>query len=97
MSDLAYFEYATVIPPVGNQRKGTPVHYLVEVLIYHPKTDERRGERQLKHIAIDCLTLVLGYLDAIPGLKSISAVEAQKLRRVRSVGLGYDRKAFLVE
>jgi hypothetical protein len=97
MNDLAYFEYATVIPPVGNEREGTHAHYLVEVLINHPKTDESRGEPELKRIAVDCLTLVLGYLDAVPGLKSISAPEAQKLRKVRSVGLAYDHKVFLVE
>jgi hypothetical protein len=34
MSDLAFFEYATVIPPIGNQREGTPAHYLVEVLVH---------------------------------------------------------------
>jgi hypothetical protein len=30
MSDLAYFEYATVIRPQENQLEGTPTHYLVE-------------------------------------------------------------------
>ena len=33
MSDLAYFEYKTVTPPQGNEREGTPAHYLVDVLI----------------------------------------------------------------
>jgi hypothetical protein len=46
MSDLAYFEYATVIPPEGNQREGTPAHYLVEVLISDPVTHKERGEAE---------------------------------------------------
>jgi hypothetical protein len=32
MSDLAYFEYKTIIPPQGSEREGTPAHYLVDVL-----------------------------------------------------------------
>jgi hypothetical protein len=36
MSDLAYFDYETIIPPVGGQKEGTPAHYLVEVLIRNP-------------------------------------------------------------
>jgi hypothetical protein len=44
MSDLAYFEYATVIRPKGNQLEGTPAHYLVEVAINDPVTGKERDE-----------------------------------------------------
>jgi hypothetical protein len=59
MSDLAYFEYTTVIPPEGSQGEGTPAHYLVEVLISDPVTHEERGPAELKRIANDFLALVL--------------------------------------
>ncbi len=51
MSDLAYFEYKTVIPPQGSEREGTPAHYLVDVLIKHPVTGEKREEAELKRLA----------------------------------------------
>jgi hypothetical protein len=82
MSDLAFFEYATVIPPIGNQREGTPAHYLVEVLIRDSVTQEERVPAELKRIANDCLSLTL---------------DAQKLKKVRRAGSGYDSWAFLVE
>jgi hypothetical protein len=100
MSDVAYFEFATVIPPEGSQREGTPAHYLVEVLIHDPETQKLREEAELRRIAIDRLNPVL-YRDRvvteIPGLNTIIEAEAQKLRKVRSVGSGHDSWAFLVE
>ena len=100
MSDLAYFGYATVVPPQGTQREGTPAHYLVEVLMNDPETHKKRGEAHLKRIAVDRLCPVL-YRDRlvteIPGLKPISEGEAQKLKKVSSVGSGHDSLAFEVE
>jgi hypothetical protein len=98
MSDLAYFEYSTVIPPVGNQREGTPVHYLVDVLIKHPVTGEKREEAELKRLANEHLTLVLNLgVVQLPGLKPISESEAKKLEKVRSLGARSDSGVFFVE
>ena len=60
MSDLAYFEYATVIRPQENQLEGTPAHYLVEVAKSDPVTGEERDEEELKKLANDFLALALG-------------------------------------
>ena len=59
MSDLAYFEYATVIRPQENQLEGTPAHYLVEVAKSDPVTGEERDEEELKKLANDFLALAL--------------------------------------
>jgi hypothetical protein len=78
MSALAYFEYSTVIPPAGNQREGTPTHYLIDVLINNPVTGEKREEAELKKIANDFLALALNRgMDQIAGLKRISEAEAE--------------------
>ena len=97
MSDLAYFEYTTVIPPEGSQREGTPAHYLVEVLISDPVTHEERGPAELKRIANDFLALLLNRgVNPIPGLNAISESEAQKLRKIGSAGTHYDGAVSLV-
>jgi hypothetical protein len=98
MSDLAYFEYATVIPPVGNQREGTPAHYLVEVLISDPVTHKERGEAELKRMANDFLALALNRgVNPIPGLSAISELDAEKLKKVGSAGIHHDGGVSLVE
>src|SRR6202030_763629 len=85
MSDLVYFEYKTVIPPQGSEREGTPAHYLVDVLIKHPVTGEKREEAELKKLANEHLTLVLNLgVVQLPELKPISESEAKKLNMVRS-------------
>ena len=98
ISDLAYFEYKTVIPPQGSEREGTPAHYLVDVLIKHPVTGEKREEAELKRLANEHLTLVLnlGVLQ-LPELKPISESEAKKLNMVRTLGARSDSGVFLVE
>src|ERR1700686_394283 len=73
MRDLAYFEYKTVIPPQGSEREGTPAHYLVDVLIKHPVTGEKREGAELKKLANEHLTLVLNLgVVQLPELKPIS-------------------------
>jgi hypothetical protein len=66
MSDLAYFEYAAVIRPQGNQLEGTPAHYLVEVAIHDPVTGEERDEEELKKLANNFLALALFWLSLLP-------------------------------
>jgi hypothetical protein len=98
MSDLAYFEYKTVIPPQGSEREGTPAHYLVDVLIKHPVTGEKREEAELKRLANEHLTLVLNLgVVQLPGLKPISESEVKKLNMVRTLGARSDSGVFLVE
>ena len=98
MSDLAYFEYATVISPKGNQLEGTPAHYLVEVAITDPVTGKERDEGELKKLANDFLTLALG-LDVreITHFEAISKSEAQKLKKISPAGTHHDGSVFLVE
>jgi len=98
MSDLAYFEYKTVIPAQGSEREGTPAYYLVDVLIKHPVTGEIREEAELKKLANEHLTLVLNLgVVQLPELKPISESEAKKLNMVRSLGARSDSGVFLVE
>jgi len=95
MSDLAYFEYKTIIPPQGSEREGTPAHYLVDVLIKHPVTGEKREEAELKKLANEHLTLVLNLgVVQLPELKPISESEAKKLNMVRSLGARSDSGVF---
>jgi|ERR1700693_1154938 len=97
MSDLAYFEYTTVIPPEGSQREGTPAHYLVEVFISDPETHKERGPAEFKRIANDFLALALNRgVNPIAGLNAISESEAQKLRKVGSAGIHPDGGVSLV-
>ena len=52
MSDSAYFEYATVIRPKGDQLEGIPAHYLVKVAINDPVTGKERDEGELKKFGV---------------------------------------------
>jgi hypothetical protein len=99
MSDLAYFEYKTVIPPQGSEREGTPAHYLIDVLIKHPVTGEKREEAELKRLANEHLTLVLnlGVVVQLQGLKPISESEAKKLNMVSYARSTLRHGVFLVE
>jgi hypothetical protein len=54
-----------------------------------------RDEGELRTLANKFLTLVLGY--DVGQLKAISEPEAQKLKKVDSAGLYYERAVFLVE
>ena len=98
MSDLAYFEYATVIRPQENQLEGTPAHYLVEVAKSDPVTGEERDEEELKKLANDFLALALGLdVQEITDFAAISESDAEKLKKVRRAGTQHDGSVFLVE
>ena len=98
MSDLAYFEYATVIRPKGNQLEGTPAHYLVEVAINDPVTGKERDEGELKKLANDFLTVALGLeVQEITHFEAISKSEAQELKKIGVAGTHHDGSVVLVE
>jgi hypothetical protein len=98
MSDLAYFEYATVIRPREDQLEGTPAHYLVEVTITDPATGKERDEGKLKKLANELLTLALGMdVQEITDFAVISESEAEKLKKIRTAGTHHDGSVFLVE
>jgi hypothetical protein len=91
MSDLAYFEYAIVMRPQGNQLEGTPAHYLVEVTICDPVTGKERDEEELKKLANDFLTLALGlHVQEITDFAAISESEAHKLKKLSPAGTHHD-------
>jgi hypothetical protein len=96
MSDLAYFEYATVIR-AQNQLEGNPAHYLVEVPISDPATGKERDEGELKRLANELLTLALGQdVQEITEFTVISESEAQELKKISSAGTHRDGSVFLV-
>ena len=96
MSDLAYFEYATVIR-AQNQLEGNPAHYLVEVAINDPATGKERDEEELKRLANELLTLVVGQdVQEITEFTAISESEAGELKKISSAGTHRDGSVFLV-
>jgi len=98
MSDLAYFEYAMVIRPKGNQLEGTPAHYLVEVAKSDPVTGKERDDGELKKLANDFLTVALGLeVQEITHFEVISKSEAQELKKIGVAGTHHDGSVFLVE
>jgi hypothetical protein len=98
MSDLAYFEYATVIRPQEGQLEGTPAHYLVEVAINDPATGKKRDEGELKKLAHELVTLTLGMdVQEITDFAAVSESEAEKLKKIRPAGTHHDGSIFLVE
>jgi len=98
MSDLAYFEYATVIRPKGKQLEGTPAHYLVEVAKTDPATGKDRDQGELKKLANDSLTLALGLeVQEITHFEAISKAEAEELKKINVTGTYHDGSVFLVE
>ena len=98
MSDLAYYEYATVIRPQGNHLEGTPAHYLVEVAIHDPVTGKTRDEEELKKIANGVLTLAVGMeVQEITEFAAISESEAQELKKISPAGTHPGGSVFLVE
>jgi hypothetical protein len=92
MSDLAYFEYALVLPEE---------RYLVEVQTRNPASGEPRVEEEIKEIAKESLALVIGegHDDVVRGLKPnpISEVEAQRLAKVQQLLTRPDSAVYLVE
>jgi hypothetical protein len=98
MKVSAYFEYATVIRPQGDQHEGTPAHYLVEVLLKNPATGKNREEVELKKLANDLLVSALGQdVQEIVEFNAISESEAQKLQNARQIGSHTEGTVFLVE
>jgi hypothetical protein len=98
MSDLAYFEYATVIRSQGNQFEGTPARSFVEVAINDLATGKERDERELKKLVNNFLTLALGLdVQEITEFTAISESEAQELKKISSAGTHQDGSVFLVE
>jgi hypothetical protein len=92
MSDLAYFEYALVLPEE---------RYLIEVQTRNPASGELRGQEEMEGIAKECLASVIGegHEDVVKEIKpnSISESEAQMLTRVQQLLTRPDSAVYLVE
>ena len=92
MSDLAYFEYAVVLPEE---------RYLIEVQTRKPDSGELRGQEEIEGIAKECLALVIGegHADVVKELKPnpISESGAQMLKRVEELLTRPDSAVYLVE
>jgi hypothetical protein len=92
MSDLAYFEYALVLPEE---------RYLIEVQTRNPATGETRGNDELERIAKDALVKVVGKAgdDLKEKLKPnpISESNAQGLKKVQTLLSDPGCTVFLVE
>jgi len=91
MSDLAYFEYALVLPEE---------RYLIEVQTHKPASGELRGQGEIERIAKECLVLVNGegHRDQLEEVKpnSISESNAQTLTKVQQL-LNRPGAVYLVE
>jgi hypothetical protein len=92
MSDLAYFEYALVLPEE---------RYLIEVQTRKPESGELRGQEEVEVIAKECLALVIGegHDAEVKDLKpnSISESDAQMLTKVQQLLNRPDSAVYLVE
>jgi hypothetical protein len=92
MSDLAYFEYALVLPEE---------RYLIEVQTLNPASGEPRVEEEIKEIAKESLALVIGegHDDVVRGLKPnpISESDAQRLTKVQQLLTLPDSVVYIVE
>jgi hypothetical protein len=92
MSDLAYFEYALVLPEE---------RYLIEVQTRNPATGETRGHDELESVAKEALITVIGQErdDLAKKLKPspMSESDAQSLTKVQQLLSGPDYTVFLVE
>ena len=91
-SDLAYFEYALVLPEE---------RYLIEVQTRKPDSGELLGQEEIEGIAKECLVLVIGegHADEVKDVKpsSISESGAQNLKKVQQLLDRPDGAVFLVE
>jgi hypothetical protein len=92
MSDLAYFEYALVLPEE---------RYLIEVQTRKPDSGELLAQEEIEGIAKEYLVLVIGegHADEVKDVKpnSISESQAQNLRKVQQLLNRPDGAVFLVE
>ena len=92
MSDLAYFEYALVLPEE---------RYLIEVQSRKPESGELRQQGEIQRIAKECLVSVVGeeHRDELKEVKpnSISESDAQMLTKVQQLLTRPDSTVYLVE
>jgi hypothetical protein len=92
MSDLAYFEYALVLPEE---------RYLIEVQTRNPATGKAREQDELERIAKEALITVVGHkgddLEKKLNPNPISEDEAQGLTKVQQLLPGPDCAVYLVE
>jgi hypothetical protein len=92
MSDLAYFEYALVLPEE---------RYLIEVQTRKPDSGELRGREEIEGIAKECLVSVVGegHADELKEEKphSISESEAKMLKKLEQLLNRPDSIVYLVE
>jgi hypothetical protein len=92
MSDLAYFEYALVLPEE---------RYLIEVQTRKPDSGELRGQEEIEGIAKECLVLVIGeeHRDQLEQVKPnpISESNAQMLTKLEQLLNRPDSAVYLVE
>ena len=92
MSDLAYFEYALVLPEE---------RYLIEVQSRKPESGELRPPEEIERIAKECLVSVIGeeHDDELKGVKPnpISESDAQRLTKVQQLLTRPESSVYLVE
>jgi hypothetical protein len=92
MSDVAYFEYALVLPEE---------RYLIEVQNRSPATGQIRGEAELQQVATEALTKVVGQgrqdLEARLKANPIAEADALKLAKVQQLANTPDYTVSLVE
>ena len=92
MNDIAYFEYALVLPEE---------RYLIEVQARRSDSGELRGQQEIETIAKECLTLAIGegHEGEVRDLKpdSINESRAQKLKKVQQLLTRPDSIVYLVE
>ena len=92
MSDLAYFDYALVLPEE---------RYLIEVQTRKAESGELRGPEEIDGIAKECLASVIGkgHDDEVRNLKPspISESNAQMLKKLEKLLTRPDSAVYLVE
>ena len=92
MSDLAYFDYALVLPEE---------RYLIEVQTRKAESGELRGQEEIDRIAKECLASVIGkgHDDEVRELKPnpISESGALMLKKLEQLLTRPDSVVYLVE
>jgi hypothetical protein len=92
MNDIAYFEYALVLPEE---------RYLIEVQTRKSDSGELRGQQEVETIAKECLALAIGegHQGKVRDLKPdlINESRAQMLKKVEQLLTRPDSIVYLVE
>jgi hypothetical protein len=92
MNEIAYFEYAFVLPEE---------RYLIEVQTRRSDGGELRGQEEIETIAKECLALAIGegHEGEVKDLKpdSINEFRAQMLKKVQQLLTRSDSVVYLVE